>query len=118
MKLSGLAGLSVIALGLIAGSGTALAKDCGMPPAEAPSIPDGATATSDEISQATRAVQDYALKVQTYLNCLELNKEAFFLNMSEAQRARWAEDYNALADKLTEIETALNEQIQIYNARQ
>lgn len=117
MKLSGLAGAAAIALGLATAPGTALAVDCGLPPAETPSIPDGATANSEEISRASRAVQEYGLKVQTYLNCLELNKEAFFLNMNEAQRARWAEDYNALADKLTELENALNQQIQIYNER-
>jgi len=96
----------------------ASAKDCGLPPAEAPMIPDGNTASAEDIRLASQAVQDYGFTVQTHLNCLELNKEAFFLNMTDPQRQRWAEDFNALADKLTALETSLNEQILVYNAHQ
>lgn len=109
--------LSLIVLALVIGGSSAGAKDCGLPPAETPVVPDGRTATGDDIRNATQAVQEYAFKVQNYLNCMELNKEAFFLNMNDGQRVRWAEDYNALADKLTAIETGLNEQIRIYNER-
>jgi hypothetical protein len=96
----------------------AAAKDCGLPPAVTPTIPDGNTATAEDIRAASQAVQDHGFKVQTYLNCLELNKEDYFLNMTDPERQRWAEDFNALADKLTALETGLNEQIRIYNARQ
>ena len=95
----------------------ALAKDCGMPPGDGPVIPDGATATNEEIGIAIRAVQDYGFEVQAYTGCLQLNKDNFFLNMTEPQRERWAEDFNALADHLTDLENSLNEQIRIYNSR-
>lgn len=108
---------AIVALAIIASQTPALAKDCGVPPAKAPFIPDGLTATNDDIGVAIRAVQDYGLKVQTFINCLQLNKDAFFLNMNEEQRERWSEDFNALADKLTEVETSLNDQIRIYNNR-
>lgn len=116
MTLVRIAGLAFA--GLIALAASAEAKDCGLPPAEAPVIPSGKTALSEDIRTASQAVQDYGFTVQTYLNCLELNKEAYFLNMTDGQRARWAEDYNALADKLTALETSLNDQIVIFNARQ
>lgn len=109
--------LLIIVLSLIIFNPFAWAKDCGLPPAETPVVPDGRSATGEDIRGATQAVQEYAFKVQNYLNCMELNKEAFFLNMNDGQRVRWAEDYNALADKLTAIETGLNEQIRIFNER-
>lgn len=108
---------AIAALAISASLTPANAKDCGVPPANSPFIPDGLTATNDDIGVAIRAVQDYGLKVQTYINCLQLNKDAFFLNMNEEQRERWSEDFNALADKLTEVETSLNDQIRIYNNR-
>ena len=108
---------TLVALAFLASQSPVNAKDCGVPPANSPFIPNGLTATNDDIGVAIRAVQDYGLKVQTYINCLQLNKDAFFLNMNEDQRERWSEDFNALADKLTEVETSLNDQIRIYNNR-
>lgn len=95
----------------------ALAKDCGMMPGDGPVIPDGVTATNEEIGIAIRAVQDYGFEVQAFTGCLQLNKENFFLNMTEDQRERWVEDFNTLADHLTELENSLNEQIAIFNSR-
>lgn len=95
----------------------AFAADCGFPPKGEPRVPDGATATSEDIRIAIRDVQDYGTAVQTYLNCMELKKDEFFLNMNTDQRTRWNEDYNALADGLTAIETRLNEEIRIFNRR-
>jgi len=95
----------------------AAAKDCGIAPGEGPTIPDGATATNEEIGIAIRAIQDYSFEVQVYTSCMNQNKEAFFLNMTDEQRERWAEDFNALADHLTELETSLNLQISIFNSR-
>ncbi len=66
---------------------------------------------------AIRAVQDYGFEVLAYTGCLQLNKENFFLNMTEPQRERWAEDFNTLADHLTDLENSLNEQIAIFNSR-
>jgi len=112
--------LSAALLGIIlflAPLSEAAAKDCGISPGKGPTIPSGATATSDEIGIAIRAIQDYSFEVQVYTTCMTQNKETFFLNMTEAQRERWAEDFNALADHLTKLETSLNEQLRIFNSR-
>jgi len=104
-------------LAFFAGATPAVAKDCGLLPGAAPYIPEGLSATNDEIGVAIRAVQNYGLRVQTYINCLQLNQDAFFLNMNEDQRERWTDDFNALADDLTGVENNLNEQIRIFNDR-
>ncbi len=95
----------------------ATASDCGLPPRNAPTVPDGTTANDDQIRVAIRAVQDYGSQVQRYLNCMQLKQDDFFLNMNTEQRERWNEDYNALADLLAEIEGRLNEEIRIFNRR-
>lgn len=107
-----------LAFTLVLGTGQQThAADCGMPPGNPPTVPAGATANDDQIRIAIRAVQDYGTVVQNYLNCMSLRKDSFFLNMNTEQRERWNEDFNALADQLTEIETRLNEEIRIFNRR-
>ncbi len=113
-------GLTALFLGFLLTSvlpGEAKAADCGLPPISAPRVPDGATANDDQIRIAIRAVQDFGTVVQRYLNCMQLKKDDFFLNMSTDQRERWNEDYNTLADLLTETENRLNEEIRIFNRR-
>jgi hypothetical protein len=116
MKFAGLALILGIMFNLSAPN-TAFAADCGLPPGDAPTVPDGATATDDQIKAAIREVRDYGTAVQRYLNCMQLKQDDFFLNMNTEQRERWNEDFNALADLLAEIENGLNDQIRIYNRR-
>ncbi len=108
----------LLGLGLtLVGPDVASASDCGLPPINTPTVPDGSTANDDQIRIAIRAVQDYGTAVQNYLNCMQLKQDEFFLNMSKDQRERWSEDYNALADHLEATENNLNEQIRIFNRR-
>ena len=116
MKFAGLALILGILFSL-SGANYAQASDCGLPPRSAPTVPDGATANDDQIRIAIRAVQDYGTLVQRYLNCMQLKQDDFFLNMNTQQRQRWNEDFNTLADLLTDIEARLNEEIRIFNRR-
>ena len=116
MKFAGLALILGIMFSM-SGPNYAHASDCGLPPQNAPTVPDGATANDDQIRIAIRAVQDYGTLVQRYLNCMQLKQDDFFLNMNTEQRERWNEDFNTLADLLTEIEGRLNEEIRIFNRR-
>ena len=117
MRIFSLVIIALMGLMFTAQPQMALAKDCGIAPGVGPTIPDGNTATSDQIGDAIRGVQDYGFEIQVYTTCMNANKDAFFMNMSDDQRERWVEDFNALADHLTELETTLNDQIAIYNAR-
>lgn len=92
--------------------------DCGFPPTVSPNIPDGAKASREEIMAAAEAVKAYGKAVNAFLDCQEEAKKELFLVLTREQQGRWAEDFNALADRLTEVETSLNEQIRIFNARE
>ena len=91
--------------------------DCGFPPTASPIIPNGAEASREEITAAAESVKAYGKAVNTFLDCQEEGKKELFIVLSRAQQTRWAEDFNALADRLTEVETALNKQIRVFNAR-
>ena len=91
--------------------------DCGFPPTVSPNIPDGAKASREEIMAAAKTVKDYGKAINAFLDCQEEGKKEMFMVLSRAQQKRWAEDFNALADRLTEVETSLNTQIRVFNAR-
>ena len=95
----------------------AAAFSCGFAPTDAPVVPDGTKAEREDITAAIEAVQAYATRVNAHLNCLDEERSRLFMNMNKEQQERWTDDYNALIDHLTEIETGLNEQIRIYNER-
>ncbi len=92
--------------------------DCGFPPTVSPKIPDGTKASREEIVTTAEAVKVYGKSVNAFLDCQEEAKKELFLVLTRKQQARWAEDFNALADRLTEVETSLNEQIRVFNARE
>lgn len=91
--------------------------DCGFPPTYSPTIPDGTKATREEILAAVEAVKAYSKKVNEFLDCQEEGKKELFMVLTREQQMRWAEDFNELVDRLTEIETTLNEQIRAFNER-
>ena len=92
--------------------------DCGFPPTVSPKIPDGTNASREEIMAAAEAVKVYGKAVNAFLDCQEEAKKEMFLVLTREQQERWAEDFNALADRLTEVEMSLNEQIRVFNAGQ
>ena len=107
--------LGAVSLGLIGPK--AAAEDCGFPPDVTPFIPDGLTASRDEMNLGTRAIRAYAGVVNTYLDCLDTGRDATFLNMNQEQQERWTQDYNAVVERLGEFEESINEEIRKFNAR-
>jgi hypothetical protein len=110
--------LAVAVLALLASTPLqAETADCGFPPTVAPSIPDGTKATREEIVAAAEAVKAFGKAVNAFLDCQEAGKKELFMVLSREQQSRWAEDFNALVDRLTKVEMSLNEQIRIFNDR-
>ena len=106
---------AIIGLGFTAT--TASANSCGWPPTDYPAIPDGTTANREQINDAIEQVRDFGTRTNAYLNCQEEIRAEIFLNMNRDQQQRWTDDFNAIVDRLSEIETGLNEQIRIFNQR-
>lgn len=106
---------AVFAAGLAAAP--AMAAECGVTPQQDFQVPDGETATRDQMTAAINALRAYGEAVNSYLDCLDANQETQFFNMTVEQQERWIEDYNALAENLSQVQNLLNEQIRIFNAR-
>ncbi len=91
--------------------------DCGDPPADKPSIPDGHTATRAEMLAAVRAVKEFSDEVDRWLACKDKRAAKVFQWMNEDQRARWEADVNAVHNDRVALQRSMNAQIRLFNAR-
>jgi hypothetical protein len=99
-----------------------LAIACDYP--ERPAIPDGATASKDELLAAKDAIQAYMANVDIYLQCIETEETAAVAeldNPSPEELQRRDDILNKKFDAANEEKVLLgeqfNQQIRAYNAK-
>lgn len=108
--------------GLLAAS--AAGAECVYPKAPA-TMPDGATATKDQMVEGMKAVKAYNAQVTDYLTCLEndMNKRVEDLGADaspeavEQIKAIHNKRHNAAVSELEEHAARFNEQVKTYKAR-
>lgn len=107
-------------------SGVAAQAACVYPQAPR-QIPNGATATKEQMLEAQAAVNEYSSAVQdTYLPCLdtELTAQVAGLDPADPERAQkeialksmQAKKHNAALDELTALAARWSEEIKAFNA--
>jgi len=109
-----------LAATLLAGQAFA---DC-TPPAEDVKIPDGNTATMDEMLAAKHAIKDNDDAVKTYADCLKNELDAKIAaggtQMKDEDKQKinvqYANLQNAAVDKLQKLGDAFNAQVRAYKA--
>ena len=101
---------------------TSLAIACDYP--ERPGIPDGATASKEELLAAKDAIQQFMAEVDSYLKCIESEETAAASeldNPSPEELQRREEMLNKKFDAANEEKALLgeqfNQQIRAYNAK-
>ena len=101
---------------------TSIAIACDYP--NRPAIPDGATASKDELLAAKDAIQSYMADVDDYLKCIETAEKAAIAeldNPSPEELQRRDELLNKKFDAANEEKALLgeqfNQQIRAYNAK-
>ena len=102
--------------------GSSIAFACDYP--ERPAMPDGSTASKDELLAAKDSVQDFMAKVDEYLNCIEGEEKAAVEEMdnpSEEELQRRDTMLNKKFDAANEEKALLgeqfNQQIRAYNQK-
>jgi hypothetical protein len=104
-------------------SGTA-AAEC-LYPATPASVPDGKTATEEEMMTGMRAVKEYNTQVTAYLNCLDMQMQTDITAAgAEAPpetvaqiKGIAAKRHNAAIEALEAHAARFNEQVKAYKAR-
>lgn len=86
-------------------------------------VPDGNTATREEMVEAQKAVQQFDADVAAYNACLDMEMAAYEKSGQydptrlEELRAIQAKKNNAAVDEVQAVADAMNEQIRVYNQR-
>lgn len=100
------------------------AAECVYPKSPA-SIPDGKTATEEEMVAGMKAVKDYNAQVTAYLNCLDMQMQTDLTTAGTdaapetiAQiKAINAKRHNAAVEELESHAARFNEQVKVYKSR-
>jgi hypothetical protein len=103
---------------------TASNADCTYPKAPT-GLPDGATATQEEMVEGMSAIKEYNNQVTTYLNCLESEMNARIeaagpdapAEQVEQIKAIHTKRHNAAVEELEANAERFNEQVKVYKAR-
>lgn len=120
MKIQFLASLALVGV-LSAGFANA---ECLYPKAPA-AMPDGATATEQEMIDGMKAVKEYNNQVTAYLSCLDMEMQAR-IDAAGAEapadqiaqiKAIQAKRHNAAVEELEAHAARFNEQVKVYKAR-
>jgi hypothetical protein len=112
---------AVTALAVLAGP---VYADCSYPPPPA-KLPDGNTATMEEMIEGKKAVTQYNKDINAYVACIKLEHQTAVSNagdkLTKEQKADMermeVQKNNAAVDQLQSIADRFNEQVRIYKAR-
>jgi hypothetical protein len=120
--------LAIAALATIS-AGTAHA-DCSYPPPP-DHLPDGNTATLQEMVAAQKAVKDYDKAINAYVACIQLERNDAVAKVAKpgekptAEQKKAMDDmervevqkHNAAIDQLQSVADRFNEQVKVYKAK-
>jgi len=110
-------------LAAIALPATALA-DCAYPKALG-KLPDGTSATREDMVAGKKAVDAYNAAMNTYLDCLKTEHDAALAKADPAPTdeqkkmltTRWTKQNDAAVDELQDAADRFNEQLRVFKAR-
>jgi hypothetical protein len=106
--------LSVAVLAAIAGP--ALADDCAQP-GPAPTIPDGATATVDQMKAAHEAIQHYVTLLESEQDCVETRIKIAPKGTKAEELQKLRDQGNAAIDQAKALGDAYSAQVRAFKAR-
>ena len=115
--------LVLIAATAVLSSGAAFA-DCSYP-APPEKLPDGASATLQEMLAGQKAVSEYNKAVQDYVSCIDKEVDAAVARGGDKLKPEQKADmqrvetqkHNAAIDQLQSVADRFNEQVKVYKAR-
>lgn len=112
---------TAVSVALLFSAQNALACDY---PARVDNVPDGNTATRDEMIAGKKAVQSYLAEMEEYLSCIEAEEAQAVIAMGavddETKRQRkitFDKKYNAAVEEMNVVAEQFNIQLRAYNAK-
>lgn len=81
------------------------------------SIPDGKTATEEQMIGGQKVVKDYMAAMEAYQDCLDQEEKALGAAVTDEQKAMRVKRYNAAVDTMESVANRFNEQLHAYKAK-
>lgn len=81
------------------------------------SVPDGSTATDEQMVAGKKAVTDYIAEIEAYQACLQNEQQALGDALTDEQKAMQLKRYNASVDAMHDIADRFNEQLKAFKAK-
>jgi hypothetical protein len=94
----------------------AFAADCAQP-GPAPAVPDGTTATVDQMKAAHQAIQSYANTLQSVQDCYEAKIKMGAKTTKPEDLQKMRDAGNAAVDQAKALSDAYSAQVKIFKAR-
>jgi len=107
----------ILTVSMAYGAPAAPKSPCADPP-RAPQMPQGATASDEEMREGHDALQKYVNALQDYQNCAEGVIKALPADTNPAIRQQWEANANAAIDAAHEIADVYSIQLRAFKARQ
>ena len=113
--------LALAAAGLLA---TPAFADC-VYPAAPTNLPDGRTATLEQMVAGQKTVQEYDKVIKEYVDCIDHELEASIAKAGDSLKPQQktdmqkveAQKHNAAIDQLQSVADRFNEQVKVFKAR-
>lgn len=80
-------------------------------------IPDGSTASEEEMKAANAAVREYMARVDEYLACMDDEEKALGEAVTDEQKKVHTARHNAAVDALNAVAARYNEQVRLHKAK-
>ena len=85
-------------------------------PAEV-TVPNGKTATEEEMAAAQATVKDYLGALEAYQKCIDAEEQALGDSATDEQKAIHLKRYNASVDAMNAMAARYNDEVRAYKAR-
>jgi hypothetical protein len=93
-----------------------MAADCAVP-GQAPALPDGATASVDQMKTAHDAVQSYVQSLEAYQDCLEARIKLSMKTSKPEELQKMRDAGNKAIDQAKALSDSYAAQVKAYKAR-
>jgi hypothetical protein len=110
-----------ISVAVLLAAAAPLAFACDYP--QRADVPDGASATKEQMLAGQTAVKDYMAAMETYLSCIEQEEKDTVASMTEITEEEKAsrdealtKKYNAAVEEMELVAAQFNEQVRAYKA--
>ena len=116
---------ALLAMGFIAALATSpLHADCSYPAAP-DKLPDGASATLEEMLSGQKAVNSYQKAINDYISCIDKDLDDRIAKAGDKLKPEQkvdmqkieAQKHNAAVDQMQSVADRFNEQVKVYKAR-